>query len=162
MLTAQHCIDGEIVTNYVTKNTEPQLFEEPSRLYTATVTYQDAAHDVALLTSIDSFPHAIARLADVDPAVGSDLTLVGSTLGLTFTVSPGTVAGYKTRLSFFSETTGPFLELVSGAWGGNSGGGVFDMRGRLVGLMVMRTNAPSVGFAVHRSTIRTFLLAHGI
>lgn len=162
ILTAHHCVDGETFVNYITKNVEPQLYEEPTTLYSGTVTARDPGHDLALIETMSFTPHEIARLADRDPAIGSDLTIVGSTVGFTFTVSPGTVAAYKLRLKHFVDIEGPFMEVVSGSWYGNSGGPAFDLRGRLVGIMILKSPAPSVGFAVHRHTIRTFLLAHGV
>ena len=162
ILTAAHCVGDETVINYVTKNVEPQLYEEPSTLYSGTVLARDAGHDLALVETMSFMPHGIARLADRDPEIGSDVTLVGSTVGFTFTVSPGTVAAYKLRLKYYVDTQGPFLELVSGGYNGNSGGPVFDMRGRLVGVLILKSPAPSVGFAVHRNTIRNFLIGHGV
>jgi S1-C subfamily serine protease len=162
ILTAQHCVDGQLVINYVTKNVEPQLYEEPATLYSGTIVAQDPGHDLALVETMSAVPHGVARLADRDPYIGEDLTLVGSTVGFTFTVSPGTVAAYKLRLKYFVDKEGPFLELVSGGYNGNSGGPVFDIRGKLVGIMILKSPAPTVGFAVHRNTIRNFLIGHGV
>lgn len=162
ILTAAHCVNGETIAHYVTKAVEPQLFEEPSTLYSGTVTARDPGHDLALVETMSFMPHGVARLADRDPDIGSDLTVVGSTVRFSFTVSPGTVAAYKLRLKYMVDLEGPFTEIVSGSWGGNSGGPVFDIRGRLIGVMILKSAAPTVGFAVHRNTIRTFLLAHGV
>jgi S1-C subfamily serine protease len=163
VLTAAHCVDGEIAINYVTSNHSPELYEEPTVLYSGVILARDTDHDLALVESMNLAPHGIARLADRDPDVGADLTLVGSTVGLAFTVSPGTVAAYKLSLKYLATSVeGPFIEMISGAWGGNSGGPVFDMRGRLVGVMILKSPAPSVGFAVHRVTVLNFLKANGV
>ncbi len=162
IVSAAHCVRDKKIVHYVTSRTEPQLYEEPVTLFSGSVRAVDEEHDLALIDSPSELPHGVARLADRDPDIGADLTLVGSTVGLTFTVSPGSVAAYKLRLNYLTDKQGPFMEMVSGGWNGNSGGPIFDMRGRLVGIMILKSPAPTVGFAVHRVTVMRFVKDNGV
>jgi len=162
ILTAAHCVEGESFINYITKNVEPELFEEPSAVFAASVRIRDTDHDLALMDAYYPYEHAYARLAKMSPAVGDDIITIGSTIGLTWSVSGGNVAAYRNRLNFVTMTEGPFMELVSAAYHGNSGGPVFDMHGELVGIVVQRTPAPTVLFAIHRVSVRDFLVKNGV
>ena len=162
IVTAAHCVRDKKIVHYVTSNTAPEMYEEPVTLFSGSVRAVDEAHDLALIDSLSELPHGVARLADRDPDIGADLTIVGSTVGLVFTVSPGTVAAYKLRLNYLTDKQGPFMEMVSGIWNGNSGGPAFDMRGRLVGIVIMKSPAPTVGFAVHRVTVMRFMHDNGV
>lgn len=164
ILTAAHCTkNGENgFISYITKSVEPQIFEEPSAIFAASVRVVDEKHDLALLDTSIPFKHEFARLADLSPAVGDDIITVGSTIGLTWSVSGGNVGAYRARLKFMTDTEGPFMQIVSAAYFGNSGGGVFNMRGQLVGIVIEKTPAPTVSMAVHRATIRQLLIDNGV
>lgn len=162
ILTAAHCVKESKLLSFITKSVEPDLYAEPRAQFTASVRTTDLLHDLALLDAAPIVPHGFAVLASLSPAVGDDVTVIGSTIGLTWSVSGGTVQAYRNRLHYLSDNAGPLMQLQSAAFFGNSGGPVFDMSGHLVGILVEKTGAPTVALAVHRIVLQKFLTDQGV
>jgi S1-C subfamily serine protease len=50
------------------------------------------------------------------------------------------------------------FQVSSPLFGGNSGGGVFDSTGKLIGIVsFIRKNVPNMGFIIHQDAIFGFL-----
>lgn len=108
------------------------------------ILFLDPALDLAILGTGAGTP-GVALDGGGIPAVGEGVTLVSAPLGLTQTVTPGTVASVRgsgaTRL----------IQLNAGVAPGSSGGLVADRNGRAVGVIVAKldhsSNADGITFA---------------
>jgi len=103
---------------------------------------QATAHDLCLLRA----DHALAAIAETrrygDLKIGERVYAIGSPRGLENTLSEGLVAGLRemngTR---YIQTTAPITH-------GSSGGGLFDERGRLIGITTLGATTGNLNFAV--------------
>lgn len=138
---------------------------EPSAWHMSKVVAFDEKHDLALLEAQGQLlpPHKTARVAKETPALGEHINIVGHQTGLYWTYMDGQVSAYRDvdhykRLSAGQDDSlGPYMQVQSPVFYGNSGGGCFNDFGELVGIAVRITRAPDVGFFVHRDTIASFL-----
>lgn len=144
--------------HYSVWNEETNISQEPTAWHLAEVKKLDEAHDLALLTTFAGTPpHAIAELAKYTPAVGEPITVVGHPAGMAWTFLPGTVSGYRDIVPGAADLQGPFLQIASPAWHGNSGGGAFNSDGELIGICDFLAGAPGEVFFTHLSNIKQFL-----
>lgn len=164
VLTASHCVNDEAGhrVTFITHIERPELFETPMATHQGTAMVVDETVDLALIDTDEELHPNTAWLAWTTPPVGADVLVVGHPLGLMYSILPGQVSAYRERLRYVTETEGPFLQVAAGVIGGNSGGGVFDADGNLVGLVILKSPAPYIGFAVHLNTIRHFLKVHKV
>ena len=163
ILTAAHCVDDGEVTAYL-ERTDVEL---PSGTYKtpeaapkrfAVVVKRDAFADLALLRAISlPAPHDVARVHFGSIAAGTHCATVGHSLGLWYSYSSGEVAAVRfaelgeDRAQLWLQTTTPISP-------GNSGGGLFDDAGELLGIASsVAVRGANVGFFVPSSTIEAFL-----
>lgn len=176
ILTAEHCVDtmtrllkkldvrqatpGQergTVLPYMNYRDYRGMWEQPGTTRYATVVAVDQQHDLALLrTGSEPGWHTTVDLAGESPAIGSDIFVVGHPLNMSWTFMTGSVAGYYVHIKTV-DVDGPWMQIQSSVNKGNSGGGVFDTSGRLVGITRMTSPAGGIAFAVHLGTIRRFL-----
>lgn len=92
----------------------------------------ELAQDWAVL-KIDEDVLTFVQIGNSDDlAVGDELAIVGNSYGeMIFTFSTGVVSYINRELPGY----GVFIQTTAFAAPGNSGGGVFDMHGRLVGIL---------------------------
>lgn len=92
----------------------------------------DKSRDWAVL-QIDEDVLTYAAIGNSDDlAVGDELAIVGNSYGeMIFTFSTGVVSYINRELKGY----GVFIQTTAFAAPGNSGGGVFDMHGRLIGIL---------------------------
>lgn len=86
---------------------------------------------------------------------------MGHTIGLYWSYSRGYISSYRTSMpyDYLSGHGGPILQVSIPIWKGNSGGGLFDNAGQLVGICVtVSTVAPNIAFVVPPVTIHNFLM----
>ena len=147
---------GVVVTNHhvIAGATSARLRFADGRVFdTVHVLYDDPVNDLALLgiDSGDIGAPAIAIAAEA-AAVGDNVVVIGSPLGLDYTLSSGLVAARReqegTHLLQIDATIAP----------GSSGGPVFDSHGVLVGVSVA-TRGAGLNFAVDASHVRALLAA---
>lgn len=160
ILTAAHCVRGVEEIDYAVYSAASEDEAFPFALPARVVKRADDL-DLALLMILDDVPpaHGIARMSVYAPNVGDQLHVIGHTLGLPWSYSPGWVAGYRPEL--FGEKI-PRMQVGSFGAPGNSGGPVFNADGEVVGIFIewlglFSVPAPYVGFAVRGSVVRGFL-----
>lgn len=116
--------------------------------------------DLALIKSSTHRPHSIASLATQTLATGDDVFCVGHTLGLMWSYSEGKIS--QTRImSGANHYDYKVFQISAPVSVGNSGGGAFNSKGELVGLMsYYMPMGEDVAFFVHTDVIRKFLFDH--
>ena len=150
ILTCAHVVDGASNVTVTVGDTD----------YTATVVGSDTASDVAVL-KIDAEGLTPAVVGDSDAlAVGESVMAVGNPLGnLSGTVTNGIISALNRDVSIQSNN-GSVLNLTliqtnASISPGNSGGGLFNMAGELVGIVNAKSEdsgAEGLGFAIPINT----------
>ena len=123
--------------------------------YTATVVGEDSTSDVAVL-KIDANGLTPAVVGDSDTlTVGDTVLAVGNPLGeLGGTVTSGIVSALTRSVSIQSSgsvNTMSLLQMDASVSPGNSGGGLFNMNGELIGIVNAKSSssdAEGLGFAI--------------
>jgi S1-C subfamily serine protease len=117
-------------------------------LGTAEVVGTDARTDLALLR-LDG-PLSAAVLGDSrELRVGDPVLAVGNPFGLGHSLSVGVVGGVRRQLDRDAGPRVAFLQLSIPLNPGNSGGPIFDLSGRVVGLLTgTHTQGQAIAFAV--------------
>ena len=176
IITANHCAKGyfEIV-----KGVDPEgmdmvglkmLFSvssesmgyhnNPSGMHAAVVVKSDDTVDLAVLKvvgDLGSVPaHDVARLADRNVGVGSDVVIVGHPIGLDYSFVRGVVSAYRKDIDG-SDFRGTFMQISAPVYFGNSGGGVFNMDGELLGIASFIVRAPNTAFFVELDSLKEIL-----
>jgi hypothetical protein len=155
VLTAAHCADGYAHLRDIddaevgmTMEVQPRR-DDASRL--ATLSKIDREHDLALLRTVvrcDDY----ASLGPA-PQVGDPIAIDGHPYGIQWSYMQGIVSSIR---KFEGENVF-YLQLDIDGAPGDSGSGVFDSRGRLVGVLVSGVRKTSIMFAVHRAHVEDFL-----
>jgi S1-C subfamily serine protease len=159
ILTASHCVDDNVgqTINFIIASEQPEIFEPPVKMHEAVSVIASEKADLAILLSNDKLGAQTVKLAKASPPVGTQLLVMGHPIGLSWSLLPAQVSAYRERLKYVTTTTGPFMQLASGATNGNSGGGVFNEAGELVGIMLLKSPVAYLGFTAHLNTIQRFL-----
>ena len=176
ILTANHCMEAlaermsegkdepvdpmGVSVHYIQQNEVVNVGEEPTAVHLGVAVKLDPSHDLALIRAVGKAipPHDVARLALVSPAIGERVFIVGHPAGQYFTFMEGIVSAYRNSFDALGvEFTGPFMQLQSAVWFGNSGGGAYNTDGELIGIASFMIRAPNMSFFVHLDTIRKFL-----
>ncbi len=150
---------GLIVTNQhvVGGATRVEIVTPSGQSIGADVLSADAEIDLAILRPSSS-PGPGVRLVDDTvgpPPVGARIFAIGSPFGLRNTVTAGVVSAFRTARESGGQGLIQFDAPVNP---GNSGGGLFDLAGELVGIptSIATPNSGNVGigFAVPASRVR--------
>ena len=123
--------------------------------YPATVVGEDSTSDIAVI-KIDADGLTPAIVGDSDKlAVGDNVLAVGNPLGeLGGTVTSGIVSALNRSVSIQSSSsvnTMSLIQMDASVSPGNSGGGLFNMNGELVGIVNAKSSdsdAEGLGFAI--------------
>jgi serine protease Do len=149
VLTNNHVIDGadKIVARFA-----------DGRVVSATLIGTDPATDVALLKLAgdrNDWPHVeLGSSAGLE--VGDWVVAVGNPLGLGTTVTAGIVSGKGRELGH--DAFDDFIQTDAAINSGNSGGPLFDLTGRVVGMnTAIIQGANTIGFAVPADLITDVL-----
>jgi S1-C subfamily serine protease len=119
--------------------------------------------DLALVSAIDGIGDGMGVELGVELGkvlVSDHVIVIGHTGGLPYNYLEGVVTGEREDMLVEGDK---FLSVAVSGSNGNSGGGVFDKDGRLVGIcsFLLRA-APGHVFFVHVDKIREFLNSEGI
>ena len=123
--------------------------------YTASVVGEDDTSDVAVI-KIDATDLTPATVGDSDSlAVGESVLAVGNPLGeLGGTVTSGIISALNRSVTIqgtSSTNTMSLIQMDASVSPGNSGGGLFNMNGELIGLVNAKSSssdAEGLGFAI--------------
>src|SRR5262249_45393422 len=128
----------------------------------AIVVARDERIDLALvIAASDAPPHAVSRLSIMAPAAGLHVNVLGHTGGFPYSYSPGWIGAVWRGLYGPEPIHGDFVQVWAGAWGGNSGGGMFDDDGYLLGICSFRTGGAPLTFFVAPHVVADFLEENG-
>lgn len=150
--------------SYILKDEVTGMYQQPSGQHESIVVAIDPAHDLALVKALHVVPsHLVAELAEEVPVVGSPLHIVGHVKGLYWTYVPGTISAERADGWLYdSDKSGPFIQVSSPVYKGNSGGGAFTTDGRLLGIASFIVGAPNTAFFIHLDSIRSFLALNDV
>ena len=156
--------DGYIITNaHVVENdyytvsgfkikvntSDPADGSSVTNTYDAKLIGSDSDTDLAVL-KIDADNLTAAKLGNSDAlALGDDVVVIGNPLGLETSVSKGIVSGMNRQVYDDNEVSA--IQTDAPINSGNSGGGMFNMHGEVVGVVNMKlinNNAENLSFAI--------------
>lgn len=165
ILTANHCVEEEPLgarLSYLVRgdlNAEKDDEIEAARL--GVLVARDPSHDLALIRAPLAPLHGVAYVAAQTPFVGQPTQTMGHPLGLWFSYSTGVVSGIRKQQEgeyqdmWWVQTTAPTSP-------GNSGGGLFDESGELLGICHgYYPRGENLNMYVHAVYLRAFLKAVG-
>jgi S1-C subfamily serine protease len=131
--------------------------EVTSQARLAALIARDETIDLALLSALGApMAHPYAYVSGAPIASGDRVHIVGHTTGLPYSYTPGWISDIR-GIPGPEPIHGQFIQVFSGAWGGNSGGGMWDESGGLIGICSFRTTGAPLTFFVARDTVADFL-----
>ncbi len=146
---------------YATKDSFTNVLHKAATShFQAQVVAGDGDLDLALIeVSGSPSEHRSATLADFEPKVGEEIVIMGHPAGIEFTYAHGYVSAYRSDIDpDILDIRGPFMQVNAGISGGNSGGGIYNSAGQLVGIVsFVSPRAHVQGFAIPMGSIRRFL-----
>ncbi len=150
--------DGYIVTNYHvvgadTKTISVTLYN--GEVYEGRYIYGDEYMDVSII-KIDKNDCTPVTFGDSDAVVlGDEVIAIGNPLGYGLSVTDGIVSALARDVTV-ENTTMTLMQTSAAINSGNSGGGLFNSKGELIGLVNAKIGGVSVegmGFAIPSSTV---------
>lgn len=150
ILTNAHVVDN--MTSYTVQvtTTDPVEGTGVTEKYDAKLVGSDTDTDLAVL-KIDASGLQTAVLGDSDDLhLGDDIVVIGNPLGLETSVSKGIISGLNRQISS-NERSLSSIQTDAAINSGNSGGAMFDMYGKVVGVVnekLINNYAENVGFAI--------------
>jgi S1-C subfamily serine protease len=173
ILTAEHCVHKKAVGDAVLYVVHSDVFDGAKERNTiaareAKLLKKDETHDLALLQVVLAYPsHAIAEMTADDVKPGDTALAMGHSLGLWYSFSKGDVAAIREdRLpTSFEDPIGSifWIQATTPTSPGNSGGGLFDATGHLIGIVSRSyTSGENLNFFVHKKHVALFLNSAGI
>lgn len=165
--------DGYIVTNYhvISGARQITVTTNDGTAYQATLVGSDESNDIAVL-KVDAKNLTPAVLGNSDSlAVGDAVLAIGNPLGtLSGTVTDGIISALERQVTIDGNTM-TLLQTSAAVNPGNSGGGLFNASGELVGIVNAKSSSDSsgnavdnIGFAIPINSVKTIiedLISHG-
>lgn len=151
--------DGYIVTNHhvIDGANTIKVRLSDGQTYTATLTGADEKTDLAVI-KISASRLTAAKLADSSAArVGDFVIAIGNPLGeLGGTVTEGIISAKDRKITIDGETM-TLLQTSAAVNPGNSGGGLFNLDGELVGVVNAKSSGDDIeglAFAIPANTVK--------
>ena len=150
--------DGYIITNYhvVGANTTTisvTLYD--GSVYDAKYIYGDEYVDLAVI-KIEKNDCDYAVIGDFEQMqLGDEVLAIGNPLGYGLSVTNGIISALERQVTI-ENTTMTLLQTSAAINSGNSGGGLFNMKGELIGIVNAKVGGTSVegmGFAIPSTTV---------
>lgn len=150
---------GLIITNahVVGSATRVEVINSSGTSMSAEVLTSDEFQDLAVLRPAGNPGPGVEIVDDSvgPPSIGSSVFAIGSPFGLQNTVTAGVVSAFR------GEQGRPLIQFDAPVNPGNSGGGLFDLEGRLIGIpTAIRSPIQGnvgIAFAVPASRVRAIL-----
>lgn len=154
--------DGYIVTNHhvIANANRIEITTSDKKTYKAKLVGDDAQTDLALLkvSANNLTPATIGRSDKI--AVGELAVVIGNPLGeLGGSVSAGIISA-KDRKMTIEKKNMKLIQTDATVNPGNSGGGMFNQYGQLIGIVVAKSSGTGIeglGFAIPTTTLRDVL-----
>ncbi len=153
IITNAHVVEGATkMTAVVPDYDDPTITHE----YEATILGSDSATDLAVIKIERDEPFEYALLGDSDTVrVGQDICVLGNPKTLVSSLTKGIVSGLD-RASYSGSSYGcSCIQIDAAINSGNSGGGLFDMYGNVVGIIDYKlvstagsATIDNIGFAI--------------
>ena len=154
--------DGYIVTcaHVVSDASKIEVQDSSDRVYEAALIASSEKMDLALI-KIDAEGLTPATLGESDTySAGDQIYVVGNPLGnFVLSVSQGIISGVDRQANIEGNTM-RLTQVDAAVNPGNSGGGLFDSQGRLIGIVNAKNSGIDVegmGFAIPIDTVREVL-----
>jgi len=152
--------DGYIVTNYHVIEDATKIsvvLSDNETTYDATVVGYDENNDIAVLKVEASGLKAVTLGSSTDVKTGQSVLVIGNPLG---TLGGSVTSGIISAISRNIQVEGVMMTLIqvdAAVNEGNSGGGLFDTNGNLIGIVNAKYVAEEVegiGFAIPVDTVK--------
>ena len=158
IVTCKHVVDGAEIIKVILNDDQE---------YDATLVGSDSRSDLAVL-KIEATGLSPATLGDSDMlTVGEDVIAIGNPLGeLRGTATSGMISALSREVTIENATMS-LIQTDAAISPGNSGGGLFNASGSLIGIVNAKassSNAEGLGFAIPVSSVNTIisnLIDHG-
>jgi len=147
IITNNHVIKPAVKYGIVYNNTtEGQEYRKSGYIVA------DVSRDIAVILS----PNESAKTAKFGDSsglkLGQKVVAIGSPLGLKNTVSEGIISGFR-RINGLN-----FIQTTAPTSPGNSGGGLYNMQGELIGIMTMKeVDGENISFAIPINEVKAIL-----
>ncbi len=147
IVTCQHVIDGA---------TAVYILDSNNQEYEATVVGYTTNNDLAVL-KIDAQDLSYMELdGTISSSVGDSIYVVGNPLGsFVLTITQGIISGVGRQVTI-NDTTMVLTQVDAAVNAGNSGGGLFNASGQLIGIVNAKSSGSDVegiGFAIPIATV---------
>lgn len=160
VITNVHVIEGAYSRNF----SKIAVTHSNGSQYTAEVVGTNTASDVAVLKIYETEELKCAKFAsdDYSLSVGEDVFAIGNSLGkFDGTVTKGSVSYGELRQVSIDGNVMSLIQLDISVYPGNSGGGLFNSSGELVGIVnakVIDNDVGRIGFAIpHTEVLNVYL-----
>lgn len=160
--------DGYIVTNEhvisgASGDDAVKVTHHNGETYTAKIIGYDTRTDLALL-KIDAKGLEYSNFADSDQLVmGEEVIAIGNPLGLGISCSNGIVSALEKEI-YVNNVYLSVIQTNAEVNGGNSGGGLFDIDGNLIGIVNAKsinssssTTIEGIGYAIPSNTVKSII-----
>ena len=152
VITNAHVVDGATKLTVIAPD---YTDSDKTNEYEATLIGKDTYSDLAVLKVERDEPFEYAKLGDSDTVrVGQDICVLGNPKSLMNSLTKGIVSGLG-RASIYNSAYGTStIQIDAAINSGNSGGGLFDMYGNVIGIIDYKltsntsTTIENIGFAI--------------
>ena len=152
VITNAHVVEGATKLTVIAPD---YTDSDKTNEYEATLIGKDTYSDLAVLKVEREEPFEYAKLGDSDTVrVGQDICVLGNPKSLMNSLTKGIVSGLG-RASIYNSAYGTStIQIDAAINSGNSGGGLFDMYGNVIGIIDYKltsstsTTIENIGFAI--------------
>ena len=144
--------DGFIITNnhIIDEAMDITVTTYEGVVYTADLISADAKVDIAVLKIPCENCHYAEMASSEVPPVGTAIAVIGNPLGYNFSITQGCIGGVD-RSVVIDGNEMTLMQLSAPINSGNSGGGVFNSDGKVIGIVnakLVSTSVEGIGFAI--------------
>lgn len=150
-------VDGNVVVSclhVVPTSTDVWVGFSNGRIVAGKVTERDEKNDLILIKIENGLPHPTVRINLRPLELGQGIFTIGHPNGMMWSLSKGYVMSTdERRVNFGTEGFKSIIQADMTGYGGSSGGGVYNERGELVGIMKGRLDETSITFFTPASAL---------